>query len=221
MNKQTKIEKELNFILPLWGEQKKSFSLLLALNRSHKYMNDLQRHTDLFALMGNKLVEIIILDTCKMFEYNPNYGISIPNLFAQAEQLFTEQYFEENKNNLWKNCTFSELRLILNEVDSKLKKIRKLIIRIKHPRNKLIGHYDRKIDTIKKAEKFYLNSNNNLSFSEYTEICSVGDEVLKTIKFVLFGHHMTITFNENYEDDLGRIAYALQQINSNEFNKLN
>ncbi|GEK60987.1 hypothetical protein LCI01_06230 [Leuconostoc citreum] len=106
MNKQTKIEKELNFILPLWGEQKKSFSLLLALNRSHKYMNDLQRHTDLFALMGNKLVEIIILDTCKMFEYNPNYGISIPNLFAQAEQLFTEQYFEENKNNLWKTVLF-------------------------------------------------------------------------------------------------------------------
>ncbi len=66
--------------------RKKSFSLLLALDGHHEYISDLQRHTDLFALMENKLLEIIILDTCKMFEFKPGYGISIPNLFAQAKK---------------------------------------------------------------------------------------------------------------------------------------
>lgn len=224
MNKQTniqKIEKDLNFILPLWGEQKKSFSLLLALDGHHEYISDLQRHTDLFALMENKLLEIIILDTCKMFEFKPSYGISIPNLFAQAKKIFTDQYFEENKDDLWKNVTFSELSLILSKVDFKLEEIEKIIIKLKRLRNKLIAHYDGHIDTVEKAEIFYQNSNNNLSFSEYTEVFRVGDEVLKTIKLLIFGINMKITSNEHYEFDLERVAYALQQLNSNDHDESN
>lgn len=88
-------------------------------------------------------------------------------------------------------------------------------------RNKLIAHYDGHIDTVEKAEIFYQNSNNNLSFSEYTEVFRVSDEVLKTIKLLIFGINMKITSNKHYEFDLERVAYALQQLNSNKHGESN
>lgn len=74
MNRRTDIERldrELKFILGLWLEQRKTFSLLKSLSTHHDYVKELQKHTDLFALMQNRLTETIILDLCKMFEYNP------------------------------------------------------------------------------------------------------------------------------------------------------
>ncbi|WP_273752841.1 hypothetical protein [Leuconostoc mesenteroides] len=134
MNRRTDIERldrELKFILGLWLEQRKTFSLLKSLSTHHDYVKELQKHTDLFALMQNRLTETIILDLCKMFEYNPKNGISIPNLYLQAKEIFTEQYFDENKEKLWINATFQDLSRNLSKADSDLEKIKEIIPKIK------------------------------------------------------------------------------------------
>lgn len=219
MNRQTDIERlnrELKFILGLWLEQRKTFSLLKSLSTQHDYVKELHKHTDLFALMQNRLTETIILDLCKMFEYNPKNGISIPNLFLQAKEIFTEQYFDENKEKIWVNATFQDLSQSLSKADSDLKKIKEIIQKIKKLRNKLIAHYDRKIDTFEKAEDLYLNSNSSFSLSEHEELNRVGDEVLQTIKLIIFGINLKTTVFEHYDQDLKQISNALQQFNYNE-----
>jgi hypothetical protein len=210
-----KLEKELEFILGLWMEQRKTFSLLKAFSTHHDYIRELYKNTDLFALMQNKLTEIIILDLCKMFEYNPKNGISIPNLLVQAKEIFTEQYFDVNKEILWENETFQELNQILNNADSDLEKNREIIKKIKKLRNKLIAHYDGKIDTFEKAENLYLNSSSSFSLSDHAELNRIGDEVLETIKLVIFGIAIKTVSFEHYDEDLEKIANALHQFNYN------
>ena len=224
MNKLTnieKLEKELKFILDLWMEQRKTFSLLKALSTHHHYIREVHKNTDLFAFMQNKLTEIIILDLCKMFEYNPKNGISIPNLFAQAKEIFTEQYFDVNKETLWENATFQELNQILSNADSDLEKNREIIRKIKKLRNKLIAHYDGKIDTFEKVENLYLNSSSSFSLSDHVELNRIGDEVLETIKLVIFGIVIKTDSFEHYDEDLEKIANALHQFNYNAHGKLN
>lgn len=219
MNRRTDIERldrELKFILGLWLEQRKTFSLLKSLSTHHDYVKELQKHTDLFALMQNRLTETIILDLCKMFEYNPKNGISIPNLYLQAKEIFTEQYFDENKEKLWINATFQDLSRNLSKADSDLEKIKEIIPKIKKLRNKLIAHYDRKVDTFEKAENLYLNNTSSFSLSEHAELNRVGDEVLQTIKLIIFGINLKTNSFEHYEKDLKKISNALQQFNYNE-----
>jgi hypothetical protein len=207
------LKKELEWMIQQAISTKQTFNATLGVSEVFAKTKALATYGDYFAYSQNVMIGEVQLQLSKMYVENTD-SITLPKIIVLAKDLFTENYYKENRNPDFD--TYADLKNKLDKLNVELKELSEPIKNLKILRDKNLAHFDKKIKSYDDLE--VVSQSNPVFLKQAIQLIDFALESLSLIKGIVFNITPNI-YHREYTHELKEIAKEIEFFKANKDKK--